>query len=176
MYHQFISNLFQNCVILLLMNLWLHLINHKYVTRVVLTLHCGWRKIRFLPTTEETFHLYLERLMKMERRLHHHNGIFLHNIMFQGLYKFRFISVPTVLNICDLYISLAMGNKITAKLEAKMINERKIKNHRNLRCAQQNVRMILLTTKVTTALHFLRDIQRYYIVMNIFSIIYLLSN
>ena len=69
-----------------------------------------------------------------------------------------------------------MGNKITAKLEAKMINERKIKNHRNLRCAQQNVRMILLTTKVTTALHFLRDIQRYYIVMNIFSIIYLLSN
>ena len=84
---------------------------------------------------------------------------FFYNIMLQGLYKFRFISVPTVLNICDLYILLAMGNKITAKLEAKMINERKIKNHRNLRCAQQNVRMILLTTKVTTALHFLRDIE-----------------
>ena len=81
MYHQFISNLFQNCVILLLMNLWLHLINHKYVTRVVLTLHCGWRKIRFLPTTEETFHLYPERLMKMERRMHYLNGIILHNIM-----------------------------------------------------------------------------------------------
>ena len=72
-----------------------------------------------------------------------------------------------------------MGNKITAKLEAKMINERKIKNHRNLRCAQQNVRMILLTTKVTTALHFLNDIERYYftnIIMNLFCIIYLLSN
>ena len=43
-----------------------------------------------------------------------------------------------------------------------MINERTIKNHRNLRCAQQNVRMILLTTKVTTALHFLHDIEIYY--------------
>ena len=52
--------------------------------------------------------------------------------------------------------------KITAKLEAKMINERKIKNHRNLRSAQENVRMMLLTTKVTTALHFLRDIEGYY--------------
>ena len=55
-----------------------------------------------------------------------------------------------------------MGIKIAAKLEPKMVHERKIKNHRNLRCAQQNVRMILLTTKVTTALHFLRDIEGYY--------------
>ena len=50
--------------------------------------------------------------------------------------------------------------KTTAKLEATMINERKIKNHRNLRSAQENVRMMLLTTKVTTALHFLNDIER----------------
>ena len=55
-----------------------------------------------------------------------------------------------------------MGIKIVAKLKAKMINERKIKNHRNLRCAQKNVRTILLTAKVTTALHFLHDIERYY--------------
>ena len=55
-----------------------------------------------------------------------------------------------------------MGIKIAAKLEPTMINERTIKNHRNLRCAQQNVRMILLTTKVTTALHFLHDIEIYY--------------
>ena len=175
MYHLFISNLFQNCVILLLMNLWLHLINHKYVTRVVLTLHCGWRKIRFLPTTEETFHLYLERLMKMERRMHHHNGIILHNIMLQGLYKLRFIITHSIK--CHLFLLLVMGIKIAAKLEPKMVHERKIKNHRNLRCAQQNVRMILLTTKVTTALHFLRDIEGYYtIIMNIFFIIYLPSN
>ena len=52
--------------------------------------------------------------------------------------------------------------KITAKLEAKMIKERKIKNHRKLRGVQQNVRMILLTTKVTTDLHFLHDIDIYY--------------
>ena len=142
------------------MNLWLHLINHKYVTRVVLTLHCGWRKIRFLPTTEETFHLYLERLMKMERRMHHHNGIILYNIMLQGWYQFRFnISVPTLSNICDLYILLAMRIKITAALEAKMIKERKIKNHRKLTGVRQNVKMILLTTKVTTDLHFLHDIE-----------------
>ena len=173
MYHLFISNLFQNCVILLLMNLWLHLINHKYVTRVVLTLHCGWKKIRFLPTTEETFHLYLERLMKMERRMHHHNGIILHNIMLQGLYKLRFIITHSIK--CHLFLLLVMGIKIAAKLEPKMVHERKIKNHRNLRCAQQNVRMILLTTKVTTALHFLHDIY-YSIIMNIFCIIYLLSN
>ena len=56
-----------------------------------------------------------------------------------------------------------MGNKITAKLEAKMIKERKIKNHRKLRGVQQNVRMILLTTKVTTDLHFLHDIDIYYL-------------
>ena len=68
--------------------------------------------------------------------------------------------MTTLSNICDLYILLAMGIKITAKLEAKMIKERKIKNHRKLRGVQQNVRMILLTTKVTTALHFLNDIER----------------
>ena len=70
--------------------------------------------------------------------------------------------MPTLSNICDLYILLAMRIKITAKLEAKMIKERKIKNHRELRGVQQNVRMILLTTKVTTALHFLHDIEIYY--------------
>ena len=55
-----------------------------------------------------------------------------------------------------------MGIKIAAKLEPTMINKRKIKNHRNLRRAQQNVRVILLTTKVTTALHFLHDIYYYH--------------
>ena len=61
--------------------------------------------------------------------------------------------------ICDLYVLLAMRIKITAALEAKMIKERKIKNHRKLTGVRQNVKMILLTTKVTTDLHFLHDIE-----------------
>ena len=174
MYHQFISNLFQNCVILLLMNLWLHLINHKYVTRVVLTLHCGWRKIRFLPTTEETFHLYLERLMKMERRMHHYNGIILYNIMLQGWYQFRFyISAHIIKYMWFIY---TFSNEDQNNSSAGSQNDKRKENKKSSkadRCTtkceddliddQGNYRSSFLTRH--------RDI-----IMNIFCIIYLLWN
>ena len=125
------SNLFQNCVILLLMNLWLHLINHKYVTRVVLTLHCGWRKIRFLPTTEETFHLYLERLMKMERRMHHHNGNILHNIMLQGKLRLNDVNYISTNSIKYMWFIHTFSNGDQNSSKAGAHNDKRKENKKS---------------------------------------------
>ena len=115
----------------------------------------------------------------MERRLHHHNGIFLHNIMLQGLYKLNDVNYISTHSIEYMWFIYTFSNGEQNNSKAGSQNDKRKEN-------KKSSKPEMCTTKCEDDL--IDDPGNYSssfltrhrgittIIMNVFYIIYLLSN